>query len=235
MRDADASGRPRGRPGTASAEQQLRSPSLCGIGPELERHRDTSAPALALEQRGDGAVDAAADGDEDALAARRRAASGSAPRRPHRGAERAVQRRRRRARRRGRRPALRPPSSAAIAAASSSAASCEARAVEQLGRGGRGGAGPPRSPRLEADVGDPAVLEPQRDRDQSPQARPAGRCRRRESRRDSGSPSDGEPSSSVGVELAPDCSPVPLRVPGAAARSCAQAVHLAARGRAAYG
>ena len=37
-----------------------------GVGPELHRHRDDIRPALALEDRRDGAVDAAGDGDQDA-------------------------------------------------------------------------------------------------------------------------------------------------------------------------
>src|SRR4051812_15459082 len=35
------------------------------IGPELQRYRDDLVAGVALEQRGDGAVDAAAHGDED--------------------------------------------------------------------------------------------------------------------------------------------------------------------------
>ena len=38
-----------------------------GVGPELDRDRDHLGPPLALEQRGDGAVDAAGHGDGDAL------------------------------------------------------------------------------------------------------------------------------------------------------------------------
>ncbi len=38
------------------------------VGPELERDRDDLAPRLALAQGGDGGVDAAAEGDEHALA-----------------------------------------------------------------------------------------------------------------------------------------------------------------------
>ena len=39
------------------------------VRPELERHRDHLGAALALAQRCDGAVDAAADRDQDALGA----------------------------------------------------------------------------------------------------------------------------------------------------------------------
>ena len=37
-----------------------------GVGPELQRHPDHLGPALALQQRGDGAVDAAGHRDQDA-------------------------------------------------------------------------------------------------------------------------------------------------------------------------
>ena len=43
-----------------------------GVGPELDRDPDDLRPALALEQRGDGAVDAAGHGDERRGSAGRR-------------------------------------------------------------------------------------------------------------------------------------------------------------------
>ena len=62
-----------------------------GIGPELDRDADHLRPALALEQRGDGAVDAAGHGDGDALAGRSAPASDARPRRRRACARRAVQ------------------------------------------------------------------------------------------------------------------------------------------------
>ena len=53
-------------PSTASGEQQALAPSVSGIGPELQGHAEDLGPALALEQGGDGAVDAAGHRDEDA-------------------------------------------------------------------------------------------------------------------------------------------------------------------------
>ena len=51
-------------PSTASGEQQALAPSVSRVGPELDRDADHLRPALARQQRGDGAVDAAGHGDE---------------------------------------------------------------------------------------------------------------------------------------------------------------------------
>ena len=56
-------------PSTASGEQQALAPSVSGSAQSLTRDADDLRPALALEQRRDGAVDAAGHGDGDALAA----------------------------------------------------------------------------------------------------------------------------------------------------------------------
>ena len=55
-------------PSTASGEQQLCLAIGPLVGPELEGDGDDVAPGLALAQRRDGGVDAAAEGDEHALA-----------------------------------------------------------------------------------------------------------------------------------------------------------------------
>ena len=61
----------------ARAEHRLRRAAGLGpvglrVGPELDRDRDDLGPALAFEQRRDGRVDAAGDGDGDALGDRTR-------------------------------------------------------------------------------------------------------------------------------------------------------------------
>ena len=80
-------------PTTASGEQQLRAPSVCAVGPQLQRHRDDVGAALALEERRDGAVDPAAHRDQRRArrAARRRAGRAAAPAATA-AVERAVQR-----------------------------------------------------------------------------------------------------------------------------------------------
>ena len=125
---------PRPPPASSSAL----APSVARVGPELHGHRDHLRPALALEQGGDGAVDAAGDRDQDAVrrrarralvlggrrprrarcAARRRRAGGVAACGPAKAAERAHRARRRRcAPPRARvRPAADLPTAAAVAA-----------------------------------------------------------------------------------------------------------------------
>ena len=58
-------------PSTASGEQQALAPSVSGSAQSLTVTADHLRPALALEQRRDGAVDAAGHGDRDALGSRR--------------------------------------------------------------------------------------------------------------------------------------------------------------------
>ena len=100
VRDARADGRAARAPSTASGEQQLRSPSVRRSAQSFRVTATTSRPALALAQRGDGRVDAAAERDQHPLPVRGRdrRAGRPDPVEPRRARDGA---RRRRARRRG--------------------------------------------------------------------------------------------------------------------------------------
>ena len=165
-----------------------RAAAACRVGvavrPQLQRHRDHLRPALALAQRRDGRVDAAAERDEHALARRAAAPRARRPSRRRRPAPGAV--RRRRARPRGDPGGRCPPSTAAMSSVPSSAASSTVASLGQLGdrrtRGARGRA----ALGVEADPLDPVRVEGDRDPDQV--AARQRRRRRRRTRRASGSP-----------------------------------------------
>ena len=79
-------------PGAEHRQRRAAAPGCVGalVGPQLERHRDHLRPALALAQRRDCGVDAAAEGHQHPLAPRGRRCQPGA--RAGRGGERAVQR-----------------------------------------------------------------------------------------------------------------------------------------------
>ena len=135
-----------GEPAGAEHGERASSSSALGVGalvgPELQGHRDHLRPALALAQRGDRGVDAAAERDQHPLAGGRR--RGELPARAGEPGERAVQRvggelgrvralraDARRALRRSRRGRSSAASSTEAPSASSAAAAAAARAVAQ--------------------------------------------------------------------------------------------------------
>ena len=129
-----------------------------GIGPELEGDADHLGPALALEQGGDGAVDAARHGDEDATRRRVGEALGGGGG-AGQGAVQGV----------GRELGRVSLGRGQAADLGVDLLDAEARGeedglpVDHLGRGGRGGAHRPAALGVEAGGGDPPVLDPQRD------------------------------------------------------------------------
>ncbi len=147
----------------AGAEHGLRRAARLGavgvgIGPELQGDADHLGPALALEQGGDGAVDAARHGDEDA--SRRRVGEalgggGGAGQGAVQGVGRELG---------GVSLGRGQAADLGVDLLDADAGGDEdGLAVDHLGRGGRGGAHRPAALGVEAGGGDPPVLDPQRD------------------------------------------------------------------------